>query len=248
MSPRTFLITLGFCPNKVFKHTAARLKKSLSGKHDIEKIFILKPYPLEKEKNLELNHRCALDAGYRVIERYEDLGAAGDFNKVIGELDLQDDDIVINYDSDIYPVQDAWDDAMISVLRGEPSIDWVCLWNEATQAEFIAKSGGRAVINGFRVEYAADWMMVGVSGFRGSFMKRTGGLIQPPKYYGGVESAMWHAILERNTKQAFLVDYYEDQRIKHPNEDELYRDWKTVACQRAFPFSFEQWLRMRGLV
>lgn len=244
MSARVILITLGFVPNKVFKHTAARLKESLSGKHAIECYFIAKPYPIELEENLRLNRRSAIHAGYRVIERSVDSGAAGDFNQTLRELDIQDDDIVINYDSDTYATHDGWDDAMIRALRGDPRLDWICLWNEATTAEFSIKSAGKAAIDGINVEYAADWMMVGVSGFRGSFLKATGGLVQPPKYYGGVELAMWDYIVERGSRQAFLTDFGEDQRIKHANEDERYRNWKTVACQKAFHFSFETWLKI----
>jgi hypothetical protein len=241
--PRIVLITLGFCPNVVFKHTAQRVKETLSNRHPIDLVFIAKPYPIDKELNLKLNKECAIAAGYRVIERSVDSGAAGDFNKCIFEdIGIDNDDIVINFDSDIYAVNHGWDDALIRVMQGDSQISWACLWNDASTAEFTAKSNGKAVIDGIRVEYAADWMMAGVSAFRGSFLTFTGGMVQPTKYYGGVEFAMWQKVVEHGSKQAFLADFHEDQRIKHTHEQEQYKQWKAVHTQTAFGFSFEEWL------
>jgi hypothetical protein len=245
MVAKTFLITLGFCPNAAFKPTAQRLKESLSGKHNIDLIFVAKPYPIDTEKNLELNIATALEAGYRVVEKAVDKGAAGDFNETVDSLNIDDNDIVIIYDHDIYPIHNEWDDAMIRVMQGAPNCGWLALWNEATNGEFLATPGIEHSVDGICFTEAKTWMMIGASAFRGSFLKATGGLVQPGKYYGGVEKAMYPHLEQCGMYLAFLNDFAEDQRIKLSTECEKYRAWKMVHSLKAFQFSFDEWLKIQ---
>jgi hypothetical protein len=240
---RIFLITLGYVPNKLFKHTAARLCETLSGKHEIERLFIAKPYPLNVEENLQLNICTARKYGYRVIERETDLGAAGDFNLTLQQISLLDDDLVFICDHDVYHIEPGWDDAMIRVMRADPQIDWVCLWNDASPIEFGERGGIPGELDGIRLMQAITPMMAVTSLIRGSFLNFTKGLIQPAKYYGGVEIGMWGKLKERGTKKVFLMDFKEDQRLKE-HEDLEYRAWKNVHATGRYSGSFADYLEI----
>jgi hypothetical protein len=242
---RIFLITLGYVPNKLFKHTAARLCETLSGKHEIERLFIAKPYPVNVEENLQLNICTARKYGYRVIERETDLGAAGDFNLTLQQISLLDDDLVFICDHDVFHVEHNWDDAMIRVMRADPQIDWVCLWNNnISDLEFGERGGVPGEKDGVRFIEAIVPMMAVTSLIRGSFLNYTHGLIQPSKYYGGVEIGMWGKLKERGTKQVFLRDFTEDQRLKE-HEDLEYRAWKTQHATGRYKGSFADYLEIR---
>jgi hypothetical protein len=237
-----YLITLGFTPNKLFRHTAERLQASLSGKHEIQKVFIAKPYPVEPERNLALNITHAAQRGYnRIHIREKDSGAAQDFNLALKELNVRDQDIVIVYDHDIYPIQDGWDDAAISVMQADEKVDWVCMWNCASDNEFGARGGIPVTIAGHRCMQAIGPMMAMTSVIRGSFLNYCGGLIQPCPMYGGVELYMWPKLVERGTKKVFLMDFKEDQRLKQ-YQDDFYQKWKGYHVTGRFPGSFAQFV------
>lgn len=222
-----YLITLGYVPNKLFKHTAKRLCDSLSGKWDIERYFVAKPYPKDTEENFELNLHTCRKYGYEYLHRDVDLGAAQDLNKTLDLLKLKPEDLVILYDHDIYPIDDNWDDAAISVLYGNSRVDWVSLWNPASDNEFGERGGKATTIAGYSVIRAITPMLCMCSVIRGSLLLHTGGLLQPCPYYGGVEIAMWRAFIERDSWKVFLPHYKEDQRLKE-YEDQEYRDWKRA--------------------
>ncbi len=239
---RIFLITLGYVPNKLFKHTAARLWQTLSGKHVIERIFVAKPYPVDQRRNMRLNVTTAWLWEYQQIHvRHEDAGAAADFNKVLVDIGLRDEDLVFICDHDVFHVEQNWDDAMIRVMRADPQIDWVCLWNDASPIEFGERGGIPGEVDGIRIMQAITPMMAVTSLVRGSFLRYTGGLLQPAKYYGGVEIAMWNKLIERGTKKVFLPDFTEDQRLKE-HEDLSYRAWKTEHATGRYAGSFKEWL------
>jgi hypothetical protein len=241
---RIFLITLGFAPNKLFKETAKHLCETISGKHEIERLFIAKPYPINLKDNLELNICTARKYGYKVLERDEDLGAAKDINLTLAQIGLLDDDLVFICDHDVYHIEPNWDDAMIRVMRADPQIDWVCLWNDASDTEFGERGGKPSEIDGIRVMQAITPMMAITSLIRGSFLNYTGGIIQPAKYYGGVEIGMWGRLVSRGTKKVFLMDFKEDQRLKQL-EDLEYRAWKNVHATGRYKGSFAEYLEVR---
>lgn len=239
---RILLITLGFCPTKLFRHTAIRLRESLSGKHEIEKVFIAKPYPIDTDNNLMGNVLAAVNNGYtRIFCREKDSGAAQDFNQALWDLKLQDDDIVIVYDHDIYPIENGWDDAAISVMQADPLVDWVCMWNCASDNEFGARGGIPVEIAGHRCMQAVGPMLAMTSVIRGSLLNHTKGLIQPCPMYGGVELYMWPKLVARGTKKVFLRDFHEDQRLK-AYQDPEYQDWKTLHVTGRWPGSFKDYV------
>lgn len=240
-----YLITLGYVPNKLFRHTAKRLTESLSGKREIRRIFVQKPYPLNTAENLELNRQTCQETGYEFWQRDVDSGAAGDFNLTLQALNIQPNDAVICYDHDSFPVHDGWDYAMVRVLEEEPKIDWVTLWHEVTAREFQERGGHKPrKVAGFWIREAKVNMMVMASMFRGSFLLHCGGLIQPFKYYGGIESAMALKLQQRGTRKAFLRDYWEDQRLKVHQDDEYMR-WKNYHVRMLFPGSFAEFVQQR---
>lgn len=241
---RTFLITLGFVPNRLFRESASRVAKTLSGKHQIRKLFIAKPYPINLEENRKLNICTAQKYGYEVFIRTEDLGAAGDFNKTLGQIGLTQDDLVFICDHDAHPIEPGWDDAMIRVMDADPLVDWVSLWNDASPIEFGERGGIPAEIGGIRTIQAITPMMSVTTLMRGSFLLHTGGLLQPAKYYGGVEIGMWGSLVSRGTKKVFLCDYTEDQRLK-VHEDLSYRAWKTEHATGRYAGSFSEFLEIQ---
>lgn len=236
-----FLITLGYVPNQLFQHSAKRLAESISGKHDIRKLFIAKPFPKNTALNFELNHRTCRKYGYEYIKRETDQGAAKDFNLTLHEIGLLPDDLVFICDHDVYHINEEWDDALIKVMHADQDIDWASLWNDASDTEFGERGGKPMEIDGVRCLQAITPMMCITSCIRGSLLLETNGLIQPCKFYGGVEIGMWPRIAKRGKKKVFLRDFKEDQRLKE-FEDLDYRAWKNLHATGRFPGTFAEYL------
>ena len=175
----------------------------------------------------------------------ENLGGHGGLSFGLKALDFDDDDLILNYDLDSWPITQDWLVKMIEVMLADPTLGWVALMpdrianNPGWQLETIADH---------RVAFRNPTEMWNVTLFRGKMFRE--GMLADSKYYGFVETAMERKANALGLRHGWMMDVWEGAHyIPHP---EIYNKYKWIHARKNdpehFPGSFEEYLKLKGVV
>jgi hypothetical protein len=159
-------------------------------------------------------HRCKL------VSNPKNIGGHEGFNWVFNQLEIADDDIVIGYDPDTYPMHKGWDAAMVGAIQKEKSLGCVSLLIDHLEGN----RKWETVLESPKVVVPDNLDMFNATGWRGSLVKKTGGMKALTGLYGGVELSM-HALTKADgLKMGYLWDYRET--FCPEAHDPIYNKWK----------------------
>ncbi len=170
----------------------------------------------------------------------KNLGGHGGTTFGLKHLDFKDNDLILNYDLDSWPVTQGWLTAMAAVLEADPSMGFIALLDNRCEA---GKNWHIKTIRGHRVGTQDQPDMWNVTLFRGKMFRD--GMAADSKYYGYVETAMSRRLLEKGLYMGWMMDYREDPHpIPHPN---IYHHYKRDHAGGTYPGSFEEYIREKGV-
>ncbi len=173
------------------------------------------------------------------------LGGHGGFNAVLNTLKIQPDDFVLGYDPDSNPVYQGWLEAMLSVMKADPTLGYVSLLdNRNTDRKWTYET-----IDGYKVAFIDHPEMWNVTLFRGAAVAQ-GMLSDASKwgatFYGHVETAMFKYVRELGMRNGYMFDYREDKcPLEHPV---AYTNWKQAHAYGKYPGNFDAYCKERGIL
>jgi hypothetical protein len=180
----------------------------------------------------------------RVAVPERNLGGHGGLTFGLKTMNFKDNDLILNYDLDSWPITHDWLFKMMQVMEADPSLGWVALMPER-----ISNNPGWKLedIGGHRVAFRSPTEMWNVTLFRGKMFKE--GMLADSKYYGFVETAMERKATEMGLRHGWLYDVREGPHfIPHP---EIYNKYKWIHARKDdpehFPGSFEEYLKEKGV-
>lgn len=225
---RVFVVTLGFANPATINASMERLysTRALEFTH----VLVDQHFPLPSEAACSLNllrlteqYRCSyLNPGYN-------LGLASGFNYAVAEMRMKPEDIVIGFDPDCMPVTPGWDDALFEVLACHPDVGWASLGNDVSEREMRERGFETRAHGGSEIWLTQHAVVNSICAWRVSWLQAVGGLQEPNKYYGGLESRMFPLLAQRGYRWAFLPAFREERH--EPTEktkDPEYRDYKIA--------------------
>jgi hypothetical protein len=166
----------------------------------------------------------------------KNLGGHGGLSFGLKALDFADDDLILNYDLDSWPVTQGWLSAMIEVMEADSSLGFVALLDNRCES---GKDWKFETIGGHKVAFLNHPDMWNVTLFRGKMLRD--GMVADSKYYGFVETAMARRLQEKELRMGRMYDFREDPHpIPHPHH---YHHYKREHAEGHFPGSFEEYLK-----
>lgn len=172
---------------------------------------------------------------------YENLGGHEGYNWVLRNLPLENDDLVIGYDGDSYPITPKWDMAFLQVME-DPSLAACSLNLKYLDSLRPWKKTDDA--NGIEVVLPAgdnENEMFNVTIWRYSFLKENGLFQALCPFYGHVEIPMQNLIRKKGFRHVYLKNYFEDHNPIPNNSD--YVGWKDAHVRGKFLGNFKNWVQ-----
>lgn len=252
---RVFAITLCFNRQDILKASldqyAATRNKELPYIH----VLVDQKYPLPAHRPAWTLPVDSIPTTVLVVCPGRNLGLAKGFNLALSEIEktygaFREEDYIIGYDGDSYPISPGWDMALITALSADPRVVWASLMHKRAEIELAERGYTERMANQVRMWVAHRPCVNSVCAFKASWLKSIGGFIEPQEFYGGLECALWQKMNHKIHDWAYLPDYRECEPEAVPFEqDFLYKDWKwRYAHVGDIKTDFETWLRSTGKI
>lgn len=241
---RVWTITLCFTNPKIIRQSIAQYKATVSGSVEYEHVLVHQHYPLPTKQEVSAEIKAiASDFNCTFLDPGKNLGLHDGFNWACNQLPLGPDDIIIGYDPDSWISTPGWDSAIVKSLQARPSIAWASLMNIRSEQEIAKVKFDEFTHDGVRLYKIYHPVVNSVCAIRWSFLKEVGGFIEPVKYYGHLETAMWYRIQKTNNEWVYLPDYKETDQLRDMHDPE-YMQYKFDHAHRfSWAGDFESWLK-----
>jgi hypothetical protein len=180
--------------------------------------------------------------GCKVHDLGKNMGLSGGLNYLINNLNLQDDDIVIGTDLDVWPTTQDFGKAIVEVLRADPTVGWVSLQNQHSKKELNERGYTIHTIGGHVCYEGHTPCVQSIIGWSAKSLKGLGQLKEQQHYYGGGEVVNHPRLKQLGLKWVYLPQYEE---IFHPycEGDRSYVVYKwNYSHLRTTKLSFADWL------
>lgn len=224
--------TITTCHTRKEVFTACLDKYYETATHETEHYILDHHYPVDYWQTRHAILDVAEKWKLKVVSNPKNVGGHEGYNWVFRQLPIGDDDFVIGFDSDSWPMHKGWDSAMIQALQKCPELSSVSLIIDS----LVKNRQWTTVCTEPNVVVPDHIDMVNVSCWRASAVKKTAGMLGMARYYGGGEIMMSGL----GMKTGYLWDYREEFcPIPH---DQRYNDWK-MAHLRGFPGNFDEYLK-----
>lgn len=208
-------------------------------------LLIDQHYPLPSKDETRRAVQAVADRhGCRVLRPERNLGLHDGWNWACSHLDLQDDDILIGYDPDSWPLTPGWDMALVTALSKDRRAGWASLTNVRSRRELEQKSCfEERVTDGYLRVWSTRLPVVNsVCAWKWGFLRKCGGLWEPKAYYGHLETWLFDRLKEQALDWVFLVDWTEDDTLRGRTDLEYIR-WKWAHSHLGtWPGDFESFL------
>lgn len=192
-------------------------------------------YPrLSKAQKTRLKNKFNLT----ILDAGENLGLSGGYNYLIEKHPLVD--YAILYDCDSNPETKGWDKALMQIVK-KPDMAYVCMMFETAKREM-----GERGFTPIQVDEHVVWRphaacVQSVSCADLKYLRSIGGLQEPKKYYGGLESCMFKYWNDEH-KLVYIDGVYETQLHGKDDTDEVYRAYKWAYAHEGYNGSFEDYI------
>ncbi len=242
------ILTAAFANPDVFRASMKSLRDTvdfdaLGGGHHL---VLNNHYPLRREEcNVAIEEYSSQNSHVVVHDAGKNLGLHDGLSYLLNTLLLADDDIVIGFDSDEDPQRKGWANAMQRVFAADPTVGWLSLTMKYINEALDQGSVPNERIGGEWVRFPPSPLMNVVVGWRGATIKAMGGkLVEPHRWYGGLESMMQPMCREAGYRVGFLADWPTlNHRALSDPIYETYKHHHVGVAQPIFPGSFEDFLK-----
>lgn len=240
---KTYLISVCHTNPTVIFAGFSNIEATIDDFKPDQKILVDHHYPLNYWETKRKLVNIAQVFGYNIISPIKNLGAHKGFSWALNQINLQPDDIILGIDPDCNIVTRGWAQAMVNVFNEAPYIGSLSLYLDAithNKDQWIKET-----IAGTTVGFLNKPEMFNVTGWRGDFLLKSGGLKALMGFYGHVEVAMRHEAQTHGFKQGYLLDYRETfNQVPH---DEEYNKWKGLHVG-GYQKNFDDYVKENNLI
>lgn len=239
-----YTITLGFVPPRILEQSLAKYYETSIQDYlffgNPNHFFLDQHYPIDYSQS-RLKEICE-SFGITYVDLGRNLGLHKGFNYALSLIKPNDEDIIIGYDPDSYPLTFGWDMALIRAIKANAQVAWASLYHDHSAHEFADRGFDQIHFDSnIELRIAKQPMMNSVCAWDAGWLKSVGGLSEPNEWYGGLEIEMWPKL--KGKKWGFLPGFVEDARLRHQH-DKLYTKYKwELAHNRSTKLDFESWLK-----
>lgn len=238
-----YFVTIGYAPYTVLRNSIDQVYKTV-GIQPERHILLDNGYPKNKAENSFLIHNVCQDYGVEYYNLGENLGLGAGYRWLIDKTRAGDDDIIVGLDPDVWPITDNWGKALVDVMQAEPRVGWASL-NVVphTAREMIERGGVQSMLGGYVVQECPAACLNSICAWRPGMLRDLGGIHEPRKYYGGVESHMKPKLDLHSWRWVYLMDYKEEWNASVASEAD-YQQYKIeYAHKGSTKDDFETWLK-----
>ncbi len=232
---KLWMLTSCHVDAKILEFSMERLRATT--KLPFEHVFLDHHWPEDYWQTRHKVLEVAEKYNCRVMSNYQNLGGHQGYNWSLGQLPLQNNDLIVTYDPDSNPITEGWLEAMVEAMEADKNLAYLSLLpnvihkNRIWNPETISGTGIKICYN------VLD--MVNVTIWRMSFLTKTKGILGN-SWYGHIESQMAQQARYLSLKHAFLYDYREDEcPIPHT---EKYVQWKKDVAFGGCNQNFAEYL------
>lgn len=242
---RVFVLTLAYAPAAVLKAGIERLYETATS--SFHHVIVDQHYPFNRSDVMREVWRLGSVYEARVLDPGKNLGLHQGHNWALAQCKLQDDDIVILYDPDSWPLTNGWDQAIVDVMRADRGFDIVGLIDPRSRRELDERGiAWEGFVSGLYVQQPVRDGIISVAGYSGALLNRFGGFDEVLPYYGGLEAAMWGRLQAHGGKWCYLTNHDESLHLQELADPE-FKAYKDAHAQtRTFAGTFEEWLAARA--
>lgn len=241
-----YAISLCFNRHDIVRESLAQYEATKSGNVQYRHILVDQHYPLPNKQENRAKLR-QLGPQYEVLDPGRNLGLHHGFNWACSQLPLKDDDILIGYDPDSYPVTPGWDMALVTAIAHGGNVAWASLMNPISRRELDERGFTPRRIGHIHTLETHRPCVNSICAWRWDFLRKAGGLKEPTAFYGGLECAMWKALNDQKQKWVYLLEWHEKSYF-FDKQDMVYRDYKWHHAHTGqWPGDFESYLHHRGI-
>ncbi len=228
------IFTLLYNNYKVIKRSLEQLRST--GTLNLPIVALDNHYPhLTKSQKTRLKNKFDLT----IIDEGENLGLSGGYNRLIKEY--PELDYVILYDCDSNPDSKGWDAALMDVIQ-HPKLAYCSLMFDNAKRE-MKERGFEPWQNGEHVIWRPKQAcQQSVSCADLNYLRTIGGLQEPKKYYGGLESCMFKYWNDQH-QIGYIDGVYETQLHEADDTDPRYKRYKWDYAHQGYGGSFNEWLK-----
>lgn len=238
---RVVLASCMFAPVDIITESYAQMQRTMSGQ-EVEKYFLNQHWPIKKASTIEAYKELAKTHGAHFLDAGKNLGLHHGYNYIFEQAQLKDEDVVICYDPDLWPLTPCWDLAMVKVFSERPEISWIATKSEVLDTEVTTWKN--EMVGGVEVSYPGKACVQSLCAFRWSWLKEIGGFDEPSAYYGGLECHLWSKL--GSNKVAYLQTYRDQMRYFENRVVPAYRDYKWAhAHLGTWKGDFESYLQSK---
>lgn len=237
---RIFMVSLAYVPSRIATECLKQVYKTIGV--DPLHLVLHNHYPIEQELNDKLLTTLFDHYDCSQFDLNGNTGLSAGYNFLISQCDLKDDDIVIGLDLDCFAVTQGWGEALVKVLRADPTIAWASLQNQHSVKELQERGFTPHTVDGVLVHEAHQACVNSICAWSGKFLNQLGGLKEPNQFYGGLESISMPKVKQLGMKWVYLPMFKEEHNDLM-TADGCYRHWKwNYAHLKTTLLPFDQWL------
>lgn len=253
MARKVYIISLGYNNAAVMKAGIGRMYETMALKpEEFTHVILDQHYPIRRSEVLNLFDGFRKNYGATVMDAGSNLGLHHGWNWVCDRLPLEEEDVVIGYDPDSWPVQPGWDLAMVDALQHWKTTQcpWVSVTSEVVwhmpNARFEEWQLGRYKM---LTPISHPCWVQSVCGFVWGPLKAVGNFVEPNPLYGDLEKTLAPKYAALGYKMAWMLDYHDEIRRLDGHEDAEYRNWKYATAILGEPqVPLEEWCEKKGIL
>lgn len=239
-------ITLTVCYNNysVLEKSIDRYYEFCYYKPDIH-FLVDNEYPLNKSRVKEVLKKISNKYGCVILEPNLNLGIKDGSNWALDHLSLQDEDKIILYDSNAYPLTKHFDKALIDLLENNKDVVGACL----TRKNINDLEKIKDKYTNYYYYEDTDYFFGSSVGIFNYFIHKQFKFDMDlfNKYYGDVVNVHQAKLKKRaqkmNKRVLFLSDFHEDLNFYRVQEDIDYVNYKKIVGLLSYKdFSLEDYI------
>jgi hypothetical protein len=174
----------------------------------------------------------------KIIDPKENLGLGGGYNRLFSYY--TNIRYAILYDCDSNPTTVGWDKALMDTIK-YPDIAYLSLMFDNAKREMIERGFNPIQYGEHVIWNPKQACQQSVSCADLSYLRSIGGLQEPKKYYGGLESNMFKYWNDAH-KIGYIDGVYETQLHGKDDTDPKYRSYKWAYAHEGYNGSFDDYL------
>lgn len=197
---------------------------TIGGHLDIQHHVLYQHYPLYKNENYEKLIVLKKRFGFHLHDAGKNLGLHNGINFVINQLSLKNDQVVIGFDPDSFPLGKGWDMALVRAILGSGGKNvWSSLANPRSKQELQERGFKKVIIDGHLETWETKTPVVNsICAWSVDWLKKVG-LTEPRPYYGHLETEMYSKLGDK--KWTFVPGWSESDHLRdlHDREYVLFK-------------------------